>query len=101
MNRPNSLTALKSAPAALKSALVAGVVAIAFSASANADFMEITMPNWTPGHSMEATSKLNLDLNVAAEERWGRHQIKWQDPRSIQDPMDRERKIEPLFVVKF
>lgn len=94
MARLNSLTVLKSA-------LFAGFVAVVFTAPAKSDFVELTMPSWAPGQTAEASPRLNLVNSVSAEERWGRHQIEWQDPRSIQDPMDRQRKIEPLFVVKF
>lgn len=96
MKRPNSRTVLKST-------LFAGLVAVVFAAPAKSDFMEIALLNPAPARAVEAAPRLNLDIahDIAADERYGRHQIEWQDPRSIQDPMDRERKIEPLFVVKF
>jgi hypothetical protein len=71
-----------------------------FAAPAKNDFVEVTMPNFAPAQTRVAP-RLNLDMSVSAEERWGRRQVEWQDPRSIEDPVDRDRKIEPLFVVKF
>ncbi len=96
MKRPSSRTLLKST-------LFAGLAAVVFAAPAKSDFMEIALLNPAPARAVEAAQHLNLDMvnDLAADERWGRHQIAWQDPRSIQDPMDHERKIEPLFVVKF
>ncbi len=86
----------------LKSVLFAGFAAVMFAAPAKSDFVEVAMPNLAPAGAQVAP-RLNLDISatVSAEERWGRRQVEWQDPLSIQDPVARERKIAPLFVIKF
>ena len=86
----------------IKSVLYAGFAVVVIAAPAKGDFAEVSVSSM--GLANEAAApRLNIDINsaMAKEERWGRHQIKWQDPRSIADPVDHQRKIEPLFVVKF
>lgn len=88
--------------ALLTSAAFVGLLAAVATTPAHSGIYEVTTPDETVG-AMAATSHLNLTMPSLdnRQNAWAGTRADWQYPRSFGGLSEPQRRIEPLFVVKF